>query len=291
MALLATVLMTVASGPAEAATSGCGIPRAAGTKVHTVRAAGLTRTYHLTVPRGYHGDTRVPIVVDMHGAGSNAGEEMLLTRAREEAQRRDWIVATPDAQRVLWYLQARNGEDIAFIQRVVQDVARRLCIHPGRRFAMGMSNGAAMAATLPCALPTTFAAVAPVAGVNIAGVCPEAPRPILAIHGTADPIVPYNGGELQGRAPGLTVPPVESRMREWGIRNHCDLTPTRTLLVEQVTSIDYPGCDEPVVPLRVSRGGHTWPGGPDLSGRGLGPTNHTLDATETIFDFFEATFT
>jgi polyhydroxybutyrate depolymerase len=291
LTLLAVALALVPSSPASAATSGCGVPRAAGTRALTVRAAGLTRTYHLTVPPGYTGDTRVPLVVDMHGAGSNAQQQMLLSRARQDARERGWIVATPDAGRAFWYLQARDGEDITFIQRVVQDVARRLCIAPGRRFAMGMSNGAAMAATLTCALPDTFAAAASVGGVNIAGPCAERPRPILAIHGTADPTVPYQGGPLGGRVTGLiTVPSVPSRMATWAIRNHCEGPPTSEVIVQAITRIAYDGCDEPVELLKVSRGGHTWPGGPVLPADRFGPTNQTLDATEAIFDFFSATF-
>jgi polyhydroxybutyrate depolymerase len=286
-------LALVPSSPASAAaSSGCGVARAAGTKTHTVRAAGMTRTYHLTVPRGYRGDTRVPLVVDLHGAGSNAQQQMLLSRAREYAAERGWIVATPDAGRAFWYLQARNGEDITFVQRMVQDVARRLCIAPGRRFAMGMSNGAAMSATLTCAMPNTFAAAASVGGINIAGSCAtERPRPILAVHGTADPTVPYNGGPLGGRVTGLlTVPSVPSRMAEWAVRNHCEPGPTSDVIVQAVTRIAYNGCDAPTVLLKVSRGGHTWPGGPTLPADRFGPTNHTLDATGVIFEFFAATF-
>jgi polyhydroxybutyrate depolymerase len=176
-----------ASASAEVAGgSGCGIARGAGTRAHTVRAAGLTRTYHLTVPPGYTGRTRVPLVVDMHGAGSNAVQEMLLSRARAEAAIRGWIVATPEAGRTLWYLRAFGGADITFIRNVVTDVSRRLCIDRRRQFAMGMSNGAAMAAALTCAVPDMFAAAAAVGGFNIAGPCLERPRPILAIHGTAD---------------------------------------------------------------------------------------------------------
>jgi polyhydroxybutyrate depolymerase len=291
LALLLGVLALVPATPAAAAgSSGCGIPRVAGTRSHTVRAAGMNRRYFLTIPPGYRGDTRVPLVVDLHGAGSNANQQMLLSRARAAARARGWIVATPDAGRAFWYLQARNGEDITFIQRVLQDAARRVCVAPRRRFAMGMSNGAAMSAVLTCALPDTFAAAASVGGINIGGSCAERPRPILAIHGTADPTVPYNGGPLGGRVSGLiTVPSVPSRMATWAIRNHCVGQPTSEVIAQAITRIRYDGCDEPDVLLKVSRGGHTWPGGPTLPRR-FGPTNHTLDATAAIFDFFAGSF-
>jgi polyhydroxybutyrate depolymerase len=294
--LLAAVAPLAVAGPvaaeAAAGASGCGTGRLAGTKQHTVRAAGLTRTYHLTVPPGYTGDTRVPLVLDLHGAGSNAAQEMALSRARQYAAPRGWVVATLDAGRVFWYLQARNGEDVDFVQRVVQDVARRLCIAPGRRFVMGMSNGAAMSAAVTCALPGTFAAAASVAGMNIAGTCLERPTPLLVVHGTADPIVPYQGGDLGGRLGGLlSVPSVASRLHEWSFRNHCASGPTSTVVVPTITLVEYQGCDAPTRLLRVSRGGHTWPGGPVLPVNRYGRTSDAIDATDEIFAFFADTFT
>ena len=268
--------------------SGCGSARGAGTRARTVRAAGRTRTYHLTVPPGYTGQTRVPLVVDMHGAGSNATQQMLLSRARAAARTRGWIVATPDAGRTLWYLQALGGEDITFIRNVVADVARRLCINRSRQFAMGMSNGAAMASALTCAAPDMFAAAAAVGGFSIAGPCLERPRPILAIHGTADRTVPYQGGRLGGSAGGLgiTVPAVPDRLREWSIRNQCTSGPTETKVVATVHRIAYDGCDAPTELLRVRRGGHTWPGGPVLPPDRFGYTSDAIDATDEIFAFF-----
>ena len=275
-----------------AAGSGCGITRGAGTRAQTVRAAGMTRTYHLTVPPGYTGQTRVPLVIDMHGAGSNAGQQALLSRAREAARQRGWIVATPDAGRTLWYLQALGGADVIFIRNVVADVSRRLCINPSRQFAMGMSNGAAMAAALTCAAPDMFAAASSVGGFNIAGPCLERPRPILAIHGTADPVVPYQGGRLSGAASGinLTVPSVPERLREWSIRNQCTSGPTTVQVVPTVHRIAYGGCAAPTELLRVRGGGHTWPGGPVLPPDRFGFTSQAIDATEEIFDFFADTF-
>jgi polyhydroxybutyrate depolymerase len=79
-------------------------------------------------------------------------------------------------------------------------------------------------------------------------------------------------------------------MATWAIRNHCEGEPVSEVLVQAVTRVSYEGCDEPVVLLKVSRGGHTWPGGPTLPANRFGPTNHTLDATGAIFDFFAATF-
>jgi polyhydroxybutyrate depolymerase len=293
LTLAAVLLVTVLPGHAAAAdrTNGCGSTRAAGTTVRTVRSTGMDRSYRLTIPRGYTGQERVPLVVNLHGAGSNAIQQQLLTGAGVEAAERGWIVATPDAGSVFWLLQAANGRDVVYLQKLVNDVSSRLCIDAGRRFVMGMSNGAGMSAAVTCAAPNLFAAAAPVAGANISGTCAERPIPILAVHGTADPIVPFLGGRINGvRGVGLQVPAVTETLRQWSVRNQCTAGPTSTPVVQAVTRIEYGGCAARTELLKVSRGGHSWPGGPTLRPR-LGPTNHTLEATEAIFDFFEATFT
>jgi polyhydroxybutyrate depolymerase len=52
-----------------------------------------------------------------------------------------------------------------------------------------------MAGQLACDASTTFASIAPVGGLRHPTPCPATrPVPVLAFHGTADPVDPYNGG-------------------------------------------------------------------------------------------------
>jgi polyhydroxybutyrate depolymerase len=277
------------TGGAEATGSGCGVARRAGTRVHPLRSDGLRRSYRLTVPPGYTGDRRVPLVIDLHGARSNAFEEQLLTSADDEAAARGWIVATPDAVNEFWTYRAHDGRDVTFLRKVAQDVNRRLCIAPGRRFVMGMSNGGGMSATMVCAVPGMFAAFGAVGGLTVGPSCADADTPVLAVHGTADPIVPFGGGPLGGSAGGIRLPSVPDRLRAWSIGNHCTSGPTSTPVVDTVKRVTYSGCAARVELLRVNGGGHTWPGGPTLPAH-LGPTSQAIDATEELFDFFQATF-
>ena len=80
---------------------------------------------------------------------------------------------------------------------MLRTTQRALCIDPVRVFATGISNGAMFSTVLACALPGRFAAIAPVSGVNATAACRAGtPRvSVLAFHGTADPIVPYQGGD------------------------------------------------------------------------------------------------
>jgi len=64
-----------------------------------------------------------------------------------------------------------------------------------RVYVTGMSNGAMMSYTLACELSDRITAIAPVAGDLPAVPCrPARPISVLAINGTADPLVPYTGG-------------------------------------------------------------------------------------------------
>jgi polyhydroxybutyrate depolymerase len=286
LVVVAALALSLSTAPAAeaAAGSGCGTPRRAGTRAHTVNVDGWVRRYHVTVPPRYTSRQRVPLVVDLHGAGSNAGEEMLLSRMRQHAASRGWIVATPDAGRPFWLPPGLSPDDKAFLRAVVQDVGRRLCIDAGRRFAVGMSNGAGMAAAMTCIERRTFSGVGGVAGVNLFQPCPgQRPVPIIAVHGTADPVVPYEGGVTSGPAQ-VGVVSVAQRMAQWAERNRCTGGPVENVVVPTVNRIRYQGCEARVQLLEVEGGGHTWPGGPVLPPH-LGHTSDAIDATERILDF------
>src|SRR5690606_3032976 len=104
--------------------------------------------------------------------------------------------------------------------------------------SMGMSNGAQMSSLLACRLPERITAIGPIAGVELNEPCAGAPVPVMAFHGDADPIVPYDGGGLNSvtiarqnlDAPGLpdglpTPPGVDESMRRWAEHNGCDPEP------------------------------------------------------------------
>lgn len=70
-----------------------------------------------------------------------------------------------------------------------------------------MSNGGFMSHMIGCEAADMFAAVAPVAGkVGIPNCQPSRPMPVMAFHGTADPLVGYDTGALSGETPPATEP-------------------------------------------------------------------------------------
>jgi polyhydroxybutyrate depolymerase len=109
--------------------------------------------------------------------------------------------------------------------------------------------------------------------------------PIVAFHGTADPVDPYDGN---GQAYWTySVPTAASR---WAAQDGCarDARPDHH---SGFTLTTYQGCaGNAVVELySVTGEGHEWPGGPQMPSSIttlLGPQSNAVDADTVIWAFF-----
>jgi polyhydroxybutyrate depolymerase len=213
------------------------------------------------------------------------------------------VVITPNGQGTVlrhWSLtpSAAKNPDVAFTRAMLAATKRSLCIDPGRVYATGMSNGAMFTTVVACALPGRFAAIAPVAGSNATKVCAATTPKVsmLAFHGTADPIVPYQGGDYFSgaaatRALGLTrAKPVDNAVAAWAAFDGCGTPSAEGFVADDVQRVTWPDCphDGTVELYRVVGGGHTWPGAVDLRSQRLGATTSSISATDLMLDFFDA---
>ncbi|HET8901628.1 MAG TPA: PHB depolymerase family esterase [Holophagaceae bacterium] len=92
-------------------------------------------------------------------------------------------------------------DDVAFVKAVIERLVRESRADPSRVYLMGMSNGAMMTLRLALQLDPKPAAFCAVCGLMTldGGPCGRAvPRavPALLIDGTADPLVPFEGGQV-----------------------------------------------------------------------------------------------
>jgi polyhydroxybutyrate depolymerase len=122
----------------------------------------------------------------------------------------------------------------------------------------------------------------------------------VSFHGTDDPLVPYDGGQLFGSSDRLrgrssqpsnvTIKPTEDQLAGWAQRNGCTVGPTRTERQGSVSEMSYSQCRDgaDTVLYRIEGGGHTWPGATAVAERALGPTTQDIDATVVILEFFDA---
>jgi polyhydroxybutyrate depolymerase len=295
-----------------AAISACAWPAVAidGTAARTLRSGGLMRSYLLHVPAGLPA-APAPLVLVFHGGGGTPAEVERETRFSELADRERFLVAYPEGIGHGWNdgrgaatieAQRREIDDVGFVAALLDDVERGHRVDADRVYSTGLSNGAFFSHTLAIRMAQRFAAIAPVAGGIAAPLgrsfTPAAPVSVLILQGTADPLVPYAGGEIKppwSDSRGAVLPTDET-VRRWVEHDGCARSPREERLPDRdpddgcrATRLTFGGCRDgtSVVLYRLDGGGHTWPGSaPRLPRRVVGGICRDVDATDVIWQFF-----
>jgi polyhydroxybutyrate depolymerase len=259
----------------------------------TIVSGTTSRTYILHIPTGYEGAMATPVVLAFHGFGLNARQMADYTRLPALADQQGFILVTPDGtgapQHWNWRKASTDADDERFVSDVLAKLGADLCLDQDRIFSVGFSDGAAMSRVLACDLADRFAAIGVVASPSVPCV---AAVPMIAFHGTADPLVPFEGGVVPAAVGGGgTFPPVRRSVSEWARALGCDGLPTisrPTATVELSTFIRCKLGNGDVLLYTLVGGGHTWPGSAPLPVAQYGETNGDADATSTIWQFFVA---
>jgi len=145
--------------------------------------------YALYVPECYTPSRAWPVIVCLHGAYGH-GHEYLWTWLRV-ARSEGCIVLAPKSRAPTWSLQAPDV-DIESIRAMLTAVGERYHLDGRRIFLSGLSDGGSFAYLLGLSCPSTFAGVAPIAGVlhPIADRLLRAKQgidvPMLVVHGARD---------------------------------------------------------------------------------------------------------
>jgi len=256
---------------------------------------GIERDYILYVPEIYDGSTAAPLVLNFHGFGSSASQQMFYGDFRDIADTEGFLLAHPEGTTFIgnqfWNVGfpglSSNIDDVGFTEALIDELATLYAIDLDRVYATGMSNGGFMSFLLACQLSEKIAAVASVTGSMTQDTFDDCnaqhPTPVLQIHGTEDDVVLYNENNLS-----LPIPDVISY---WVDHNNCETTPTTTTLpdvdVSDGSTLEhsvYEDGDNGVTTehMKVIGGGHTWPG----SVLNTAGTNQDIDASMEIWLFF-----
>lgn len=198
---------TAASATTEPAT-----PASAGT---TVDLDVDGRTVRLHLPPGHDAATPVPLVVGLHGYTSNATEldsYFGLTAASDE---RGFLLALPegtvDPSGDQFWNALEGGccdfsgtgvDDSTFVARLIEEVEAAYAVEGA--VLVGHSNGAYLAHRVACDHADRVTAIAALAGplpADAARCEPSEPVAVLQIHGDADDVVGYGGGQGGASAP------------------------------------------------------------------------------------------
>ncbi len=255
------------------------------------------------IPAGYTGKRKLALVLNLHGSGSTASAQEAFSGMDTTADADHFIVAypqalIPDGTGYDWNIPgvplysgkfppASAPSDVAFLTTLVRDLAGRYCVDLSRVYATGISGGGRMASQLGCDASSVFAAIAPVSGLRYPSPCPATrPVPVIAFHGTADTIDPFNGSGL-----GYWTYSVPAAAHMWS--GHDDCSASRTTALRGYRLTRYTGCaDGAQVELYALIGeGHEWPGGPAMPKvitSVLGPQSDAVSANALMWAFFRA---
>jgi polyhydroxybutyrate depolymerase len=316
----------VAAG-APIPSAGCATPAAAPVTDlrQDVEVDGTARWYLLTTPSprtpsptstSSIGGAPVPrpLVLDFHGLAEGATIHSTTTHFGALGQKDGFVVAFPNGTGVpvQWNTTARGAAnpDLTYVTAVLGQIEAGQCIDTSRIYASGFSDGSFMVSLLACTMSDKFAAIAAVSGLQLPKPCRTTRHvPIITFHGTADPILFFNGGigtatlnRILGVAPSTspssttTTQPAKlhgsgypATVQAWAVKDGCQPRAQDTRVSSQVVLRTYQcpsGTD--VEFTIILGGGHSWPG--SAFSRSIssitGFTTFQINATDTIWAFF-----
>ena len=291
----------------------------------SVSVGDVIRTYRLTLPPAYDGVSPVPMVILLHGTSGTVQSIEDYTAMVPAAGQRGYAVLTPQGLAPAdgslpthWTVPGFDApgspDDVAYVGGLVDTVTRAYCVDASRVFATGISGGAAFATVLACKTDL-LSGVAAVAGLNLVPPCQNAqPVSVLAIHGTDDSLVAYDGLEVPATTPtpgddGSIEQPTDpgaapsaatgggtpfyngaiaADVARWAAAFGCSGS-TPGQVSSDVATETYTGCRQNVTVAlwTVQGGGHTWPGASTVPD-GLGFQTESITATEAILDAFDS---
>lgn len=294
------LLLFVAVLVALAASFGLSRPAAALTGRISLQVGGTTRTA-LIVQHERLKKSRRAMVIVLHG-GKGYGPRLRHNLGLED------IIGSSSP--VLLYPNAIGGNwnvtssvagryDSEFIGDLVAKLVADGIADRHRIFLVGSSSGGVMALRLVCEHSSVFAGAAILIAslpVELAQSCHLTHAlPFLLIAGTADPLIPYNGGNADLADNKSALLSVEDTVAIFAQAAHCGASKTTMQFPHHDAGDDtraylekFDGCKAPVELVRIEGGGHTipgrWKGGE--RGRLMGPANNDFDSALLIWELF-----
>jgi polyhydroxybutyrate depolymerase len=280
----------------------------------TIQINNMERKFYYYVPSGVSANPKLIFV--LHGSKMTAMEMIIATghqfnKLADESK--NVIIVYPEGYKKSWNTckmdstreaKKLNLDDVGFIEHMINFFSTHYNINSKEVFAMGVSNGAQMCYKLAKQKPGLFKGFAAVSAnlpIETNNDCFETNQPvsILVMNGTADPIEPYNGGEIHlddGASHGSVVSTWQT-MRYWKNLAKCDTASAKEYDFPDIDksdnsiSVKYTyinaATNKEVVLVKIINGGHNIPNPTFfLWPKVLGNVNKDINAPKIIFDYF-----
>lgn len=227
--------------------------------------AGGDRPVNVRIPDSYDPDVPTPLLILLHYYGAIGTRQDNYFGMSAVADDKDLIFAAPDGLEDADGNQFWNAtpaccnfgqvsvDDSAYLMGLVDEIAERVNVDPGRVYFVGHSSGGFMSYRMACDYPGRIAAIVSLAGAmfdDVADCDASEPVSALQIHGTLDKVIIYDGGIHSGS--GHPYPGAMESVADWSVFNGCDPTTTGGaprdidggILGDETIVDTHPGCDE-----------------------------------------------
>ena len=199
--LMAISLSACGGGPSD------GLRGGPGTFVLPLEHDGQNREAIVYVPESYSAHQPAPMLLNFHGFGGTAESQMDGADMRDQAAADGFILVYPQGSLMdgesHWNTSPPSddnkstADDFGFIEALIDEISVPYSIDANRVYAAGYSNGAMFAFGLACYRSERIAGVASVAGAMLDDIgvgCTPPSTSVITLHGTADPVLAYEGG-------------------------------------------------------------------------------------------------
>jgi polyhydroxybutyrate depolymerase len=177
----------------------------------TMQVSGQTRTFLLARPAA---SGPQPTIILLHGTGADGATIARRTGLDQTGTRQGFVMVFPSAINRVWNLfpngeaestvaERRGGEgglgdDFGYIKALAADLVQRGISDPKQIYLAGISYGGLMTLRIACTAPEMFAGIGLIYSsmpeADSQNCRPSKPLPMVVINGTADPVLPYQGG-------------------------------------------------------------------------------------------------
>ena len=218
--------------------------------------------------------------------GKEMADKTALSKLADQA---GFVVVYPDGLKKKWNVSGAAPEDnVQFVHALIDQMQQLRSIDPHRVYVVGLSNGGILAQKLACEAPDRIAAIATVAAslpVQFSSHC-QAQKPVslLMVNGTADSVVPWQGGTHPKVKVGrnLSIPSIPDVVNFWQQHDACPASAKIEQNSNLVKVTDSPSCQaqSEVMLVALQGAGHVWAGG------GYGQSVFG-DTTQRVWEFLQ----